>query len=269
MDNGYIFLHRKIREHWIWDNPDYLKRWIDILLMANHKPQKIVVGSTLKQINSGEFHTSQEKLSERWFICRKTVDKFLNLLISDSMITIEKSRQSGTTIKVCNYGAYQRFFDDAVHNGIHNEPHNGTDNERTSKEHEQEPKNIRNNILSSEQSSDGENSEKNEPVQPKRSKPVYEHDSRYYRAADWLAKNIEQSVDGYTPHSEKQKQAWADEMRKIIELDKKDIELTITLLVFARKHHFWHKNILSMGKFREQYDKLLAHYRSEKGADTG
>ena len=107
MVNGFISLHRKIREHWIWDNSDYLKWWLDLLMMANHEPKKILINGKLEIIDIGETHTSESKLSKRWFSSRTTIDKFLKILENDGMIEVKKSRQNGTTIKVRNYQAYQ------------------------------------------------------------------------------------------------------------------------------------------------------------------
>jgi len=120
--------------------------------------------------------------------------------------------------------------------------------------------------FSSEHDSDVESSDKKNNAKPKsRKKNVYGHDSECYNAAKWLADNIEQSVKGYKRHEETQLQSWADDMRLILEKDKRDKELTGKLLFFARNDPFWKTNILSMGKFREQYDQLLVKYYAKVG----
>ena len=55
---GWISLHRKITEHWVWQNDKYLKAWMWFLIRANHKPNKILIGSELTKLNKGEFITS-------------------------------------------------------------------------------------------------------------------------------------------------------------------------------------------------------------------
>jgi len=119
------------------------------------------------------------------------------------------------------------------------------------------------NTFSSEHDSDGEKSDVKKTKSKK--KNVYGHDSKYYKSALWLAQNIENSVKGYKPHTESQLQSWADTARLIIEKDKRDVVLTRKLLMFARNSDFWKKNILSMGKFREQFDQLLVRYNEENG----
>lgn len=145
MEGGYIKLYRKIRDHWIWQEPEYLKWWIDILLMANHSPAKVLINNKLNIIEPGSFHTSESKLSERWFVNRKSVDKFLTLLKNDEMIVLNKSRSSGTTIKVCNYQAYQAFFDSGEDNETDNNEDKKAAKKPQRKGHKQEPNKLNNN----------------------------------------------------------------------------------------------------------------------------
>ena len=105
---GWISLHRQIRNHWIWDDAEKLKWWLDILLLTNHTDKKSVFNNEVVLIKRGTFKTSEVKLSERWGVSRNTVRKFLKLLESDEMIVAEKTPY-GTTVKVCNYNDYQGF----------------------------------------------------------------------------------------------------------------------------------------------------------------
>lgn len=108
MAEGWIKLYRTIQDHWIWNDPQKLKWWLDILLLANHKENKFILGNDLMQLERGEFHTSLVKLSERWGVDRKTIRRFLDVLECDKMIT-QKRTTKGTTIKVSNYADYQDF----------------------------------------------------------------------------------------------------------------------------------------------------------------
>jgi len=104
---GYIKVYRDMRGHWIWENPQYFKWWVDLLFSANYVDKKILVNGELITIHRGAFLTSEIKLAEKWNTTRKTVRKFLTLLQSDGMVVAEKSRQSGTMINICNYKKYQ------------------------------------------------------------------------------------------------------------------------------------------------------------------
>lgn len=109
---GWVKLHRSIQSHWIWDDPVKLKWWLDLILMANHQANKILINGKLVTIGVGERHTSEEKLASRWNVSRNTVRKFMNLLQKDDMISVKKSRQNGTTYKVLNYSVYQGFSEE-------------------------------------------------------------------------------------------------------------------------------------------------------------
>lgn len=103
---GWIKVYRDIQEHWIWQDSQKLKWWLDIIMMANIKDNKMLKGNGLVTIKRGTFHTSEVSLSTRWNVSRKTVTTFLRLLVEDGMITLKKDR-NGTTIEVLNYKAYQ------------------------------------------------------------------------------------------------------------------------------------------------------------------
>lgn len=103
---GWIKLHRQIKEHWIWEDAERFKWWMDILMSSNHKDKKMMLTGGISTVKRGSFHTSEKKLSERWNISRNRVRRFIELLESDNMIITKKSK-NGTTIEVCNYGIYQ------------------------------------------------------------------------------------------------------------------------------------------------------------------
>jgi DNA-binding transcriptional regulator YhcF (GntR family) len=147
-DGGWIKIYRSLRTHWLWENGNekYAKWWIDILMMVNHKPRKVLVNGQLITIGVGERLTSLRKLAAQWNANTKTVSNFLTLLANDKMIELKKSRTTGTTIKVCHYADYQSFSDE-------NETPNDTANtthSATHTGHKQEPKNDKKKTPSSD-----------------------------------------------------------------------------------------------------------------------
>lgn len=110
-DGGWIKLYRSIRSNWIWANGNerYAKWWMDLIMMVNHEPRKVLVNGNLITIGVGQRLTSIKKLSESWGTTRRTVDRFLSLLEEDKMIEVQKTKTKGTTIKVLHYADYQTF----------------------------------------------------------------------------------------------------------------------------------------------------------------
>lgn len=92
----------------------------------------------------------------------------------------------------------------------------------------------------------------------KKPRQSFEHDSLPYRAARWLADQIEARLPNCTPHTEAILQSWAADFDKCHRLDKHDWEDINAVLQFSQFDPFWQTNILSGGKFRKQYTQLLA-----------
>lgn len=106
MSNGWICLHRCIQKHWIWQDANRFKWWVDLLLRANHEDKKILFDGVLTEVKRGQFITSLSKLAMEWGVNRDTVRRFLDMLESDTMIT-RKSTHKMTQITICNYDSYQ------------------------------------------------------------------------------------------------------------------------------------------------------------------
>lgn len=109
MDNGWIKLHRTLQAHWIWNsNEPFDKRsaWIDLLMLANFTDLKVMRNGKLKQRRRGEVNTSIQWLAKRWKWDRRKVNRFLMALESDSMVSVNSTRD-GTTITIENYGVWQ------------------------------------------------------------------------------------------------------------------------------------------------------------------
>lgn len=106
---GWIKLHRKIHDCWIWqiDEPfDKRSAWVDLLLLANHKDVKLHFNSELILVQRGQFVTSIRKLSDRWKWSYDKVSRFLKLLESDGMIRKE-SDKCRTLVTIEKYSNFQ------------------------------------------------------------------------------------------------------------------------------------------------------------------
>ena len=107
-NNGWIKIYRQIQKHWIWDNPDYLKAWIAILITVNHEDNKVLIHGELFNCGRGESLLSlanwAKTFGKGWTIQRTRT--FFNLLEKDKMINTEGCRKT-TRLKVCNYDSYQ------------------------------------------------------------------------------------------------------------------------------------------------------------------
>ena len=137
---GWIKLHRKIWDHWLWDTKESFDKraaWIDLLMLVNHAPRKVNIGMELVEVRVGEHITSLRKLASRWGWSSSKVRRFLELLEDDGMLTVNSDTKK-TVVRVVNYPKYQGKNEDA-------NPANGTsrNSDGTRAEHDQDTDEMR------------------------------------------------------------------------------------------------------------------------------
>lgn len=103
---GWIKLHRQLKEHWLWKSEKRLKWWIDILITVNHCDSKVLIKGTLVEVKRGQSVRSLETWAKDWNCTKSAVKNFFTLLQKDSMIDTE-SIQITTRLTVLNYDSYQ------------------------------------------------------------------------------------------------------------------------------------------------------------------
>lgn len=105
---GWIKLHRKIQDCFLWSDKPYDKAraWIDLLLYAMHSDRKMLIDGKVVVVKQGSFMTSILRLSDRWGWSRKKTTAFIKMLENEKMVTTEITPK-GTTITIVNYEKYQ------------------------------------------------------------------------------------------------------------------------------------------------------------------
>jgi hypothetical protein len=107
---GWILIHRKITDHWTWENDKYFKRWITILLYVNHSPKEFVCGNELHTCQPGSSYRSLAEWSRLFKTNKKQVKNFFDLLQKDKMILCQilgKGNQRKHLLTVVNWKEYQ------------------------------------------------------------------------------------------------------------------------------------------------------------------
>lgn len=111
MDKGWISVHRKIL-----DNPivsmgkvnSRFEAWIWLLLRATYSKQKVVLGSDIYYLKTGEILTSQLKLCKTFKWGNSKLRTFLTLLEKDKMIKV-KTNHKLTMITILNFDDLQNI----------------------------------------------------------------------------------------------------------------------------------------------------------------
>lgn len=93
---GFIKLDRAIFEHWIFQDAEKFKAFVDLIQLMRFKDETLIIGNDVITIPRGSFYTSELKLAERWGWSRKKVRSYLNLLSKEGML-IKKGTTKGTS----------------------------------------------------------------------------------------------------------------------------------------------------------------------------
>lgn len=115
---GWIKISRSISDHWIWQDDRFFKWWVSLILAANYKDRKELVGNSLVVIRRGQMFASLSSLADLWAShdkkgkiirrpSRLTIISFLRLLEKDAMIHRDFLNHQTTLITICNYERYQ------------------------------------------------------------------------------------------------------------------------------------------------------------------
>ncbi|MEV3587402.1 hypothetical protein ABNE08_21770 [Paenibacillus larvae] len=235
---GYIKDYRQELKSDIWLMPPlYHRVWQYLKYMANHQDNEIPMndGSRLK-IRRGQCLTSIRNIAngvgyyERavWREPNpKTISTVLDWLEENEMITIERgqSNRQYTLITVINWEIYQ-------------------------------------------ETEDKSNSKVTPSTKNKKRSKKYSEDSTYFKMAQYFYNRVSavaeaEGLQHLVLKADMQK--WADEFRKLLEIDKIDKKLSKEVMDWVTEDSFWKTNILSAKKLRDKFSDLAIKMRSSKG----
>lgn len=128
---GWIKLHRTLLEHPVWIEEPFNRgqAWVDLLLLANHKPAQIRKRGIKVTVERGQVGWSERQLAERWGWSRGKVRRYLEELETAQQIVQQNGPQNlnvTSLITIVNYENYQYIEPQ-------NEPQNSTTNSTMNK----------------------------------------------------------------------------------------------------------------------------------------
>ncbi|EFL54756.1 hypothetical protein [Finegoldia magna] len=109
MAYGWISIHRKIQDDWVWNDKPFSRgqAWIDLIMMVNHDDNTIIFNGNPKTVTRGSCITSIQKLCDRWGWSNTKVKKFLKNLQEDEKILFKIAPRKATAVTIVNYDKYQ------------------------------------------------------------------------------------------------------------------------------------------------------------------
>ena len=142
MHRGYIKLWRKMQDDDLWNAEKFTRgqAWVDLIMLANHKPQTIIIRGIATKIRRGQLAYSELSLSTRWKWSRGKTRRFLQLLESQNEQKIVQQKNNVTSlITIKNYERYQEIEQQAVH-----QTDTKQDNKRYTNNNDKNDKNVKN-----------------------------------------------------------------------------------------------------------------------------
>jgi len=106
MNNGWIKIHRKIREKGYYKDSHYVHLWFHILLKANHKNKEFLFNGKILNIKRGQFVTGRKELSFETGINESKVERILKLFESEQQIE-QQMNSKNRVITILSYDKYQ------------------------------------------------------------------------------------------------------------------------------------------------------------------
>lgn len=247
---GWIKLHREILDSELWHDVTTFRLFIYLIGKASHQDGIKINGIEIKR---GQWLRSYRKLAQDLAYKEgrglkeyslKTISKCINKLISAERVTIQETEQ-GTLFTIVNYAKYQdkqEFEEETVNGTI---PEQETNGKRTVNKNKN-AKNAKNKEYINTSS---------------RKSKTYEEESLYFQLAIFFFERIKENNPD---HKEPNLQRWSDDIRKIIEIDKRTEEQVRYLMKWVQQDDFWKSNILSPSKLREKFDQLVIKVKSDK-----
>lgn len=246
---GYVKAYRKTLHSSVWSDPDLFRLWMYCLLKATHKKRVVLIGRKEIELSAGEFVTGRFSLFEEFnrgvapqkVVKELTLWRLLKLLETMGNLNI-KSTNKYSVVSIVNWVTYQEGL-------TTNEQQ--MNNKRTTNEQQlntnKNVKNVKN-----------EKNDNKKDIKPSRQKYIF--DEVHLKLADHLYERI---LENNPNHKKPNLESWANELRKMMDLDKRRVDQIEYVIDWVQNDSFWSNNILSPAKLREKYDQLVLKIKAD------
>jgi len=104
--NGFITLHRKIKDSAIWSDSQAVHLWVHLLLKANHADNSFILNGKLITVKRGQTITGRRRLCDETGIPESKIQRLLKLFETLRMIE-QQANNKNRLISITNYHSYQ------------------------------------------------------------------------------------------------------------------------------------------------------------------
>ncbi|GIN88681.1 hypothetical protein J6TS2_50670 [Heyndrickxia sporothermodurans] len=258
---GAFQTSREIFTNPIWQDIPKFRIFFYIVGNAVFSNEGVRVGGITLQ--RGQFLRSYRNLqSDLEYLENRSIKKYslslikkkIDQLVKEERLKIEDT-ELGTLFTVVNYSIYQGFdnYKTNNENAERTEREQSENNSRTEQE-----QNENNNKKDNKDNKDKNDNKDNKKKSPKQ---VYDETSPYFKLSTFFFDKIKENNPD---HRQPNLQTWSDEIRKIIEIDKRTIEQVKYLIKWVQEDEFEKVNVLSPVKLRKRFDQLVMKVKAQK-----
>jgi hypothetical protein len=247
---GWVKLHRAIMKSETFSKLTATQRLITIYIILNANHEDGIWFDKYKNIEvpvkRGQLIVSRSKITNDWFkgdkeITEQKVRTTLKKLEKLSFLT-STSTSNYTLLEVLNYNVYQA---------------NQSEDNQVSNQVLTKSQPSANQVLTTNKNDKNDKNEKKENSP----KQVYDESSSYYRLSAYFFERI---LENNPDHKKPNLQTWSEDIRKMMEIDKRTEEQIKYLMKWVQQNDFEMANVLSPSKLRKRYDQLVLEVKREK-----
>jgi len=135
MAQGWIMIHRKIKESSIWTDSQAVHLWLTLLINANHAENEFLQNGSLVRVKRGQVLTGRKALSAETGINESKIQRLLKTFEKCHMIE-QLTNNRSRLISILNYDQYQASEQPVNNQRTTNEQQMNTNNNVNNKKNE-------------------------------------------------------------------------------------------------------------------------------------
>lgn len=264
IQGGYVIIARQVRKSKLWLSLKSAHRMVlmEILLQAQWQDCDVIRNGEIIHLKRGQVATSYQQIvddiSEKNItikVVRTAIDKMERALFLAKDEAVQRAKK-GLLLTVVKYDFFQN---------PDNYKGRAEDNDKGEAKAEQGQSEGRARAINKKLKN--LNKENKDINTLSRQSKIYAEDSAPFRMASYLHKKIMEhaEISGVAHLVKNYKvQKWADECRKLLELDKVDKDLARLVIDWATNDDFWKTNILSAASLRKKFAELAIKMNGDK-----
>lgn len=107
MNEGFVYVWRKIRDKGYYRKSTYVHLWLHLLLLASYKEKEFLWNGKITKLKAGEFVTGRKSLSTETGIPESTIEDILKVFEMEQQIRQQKTNKF-RLITILNWQGYQK-----------------------------------------------------------------------------------------------------------------------------------------------------------------